>query len=415
MELRALRHRPASMASFGTSSTTSSATASTAGCRWACRRRSCACARKKPGGRMAWAASAIQRLSGMEVARDRARRHDAACGGPREDARREAFRMRAACSSSWMGRRRPARCSRSTLEEMMPIVRRCRSHSYLLHEFPGAPCNAPCYFKEFVERAGTHGLAYLADAEPSTMFVQNYGEKVREPLLRECGSSQVMIEQYLDFLVNRTFRQTLLVRSKRDHSTFIIGWTQRACASLAIMGCSSPRMAPDPTHDGFARTVPAHALRNLKVTAKLASAQGRRAGARRTISRHRGYRCLARSCRHAHRRAACIARWPGHGDAGRAGDHRRALRIRRAAFPPQPRCQSCRMRTTSSAVRPTCRWKPAARPMPAANGTKRCRCRCWSGACCPCWMDQNRMRISPSIWPARRGPSGFASSRMSRP
>jgi SAM-dependent methyltransferase len=99
---------------------------------------------------------------------------------------------------------------KKTLEETMPIVRSASS-SYLLHEFL-EPCNAPCYFKEFVARAEARGLAYLCDAEPSTMFVQNYGDKVREPLLRECGGSQVLMEQYLDFLVNRTFRQTLLVK-----------------------------------------------------------------------------------------------------------------------------------------------------------------------------------------------------------
>ena len=108
---------------------------------------------------------------------------------------------------------RPDSVLRKTLDETMPIVRNS-ARSYLLHEFL-EPHNAPCYFKEFVARAQTHGLAYLADAEPSTMFVQNYGDKVREPLLRECGSSQVLMEQYLDFLVNRMFRQTLLVKAQR--------------------------------------------------------------------------------------------------------------------------------------------------------------------------------------------------------
>lgn len=109
---------------------------------------------------------------------------------------------------------KPDSVLKKTLEETMPIVRSANT-SYLLHEFL-EPCNAPCYFKEFVARASEQGLAYLCDAEPSTMFVQNYGEKVREPLLRECGGSQVMLEQYLDFLVNRTFRQSLLVHQSRQ-------------------------------------------------------------------------------------------------------------------------------------------------------------------------------------------------------
>lgn len=108
---------------------------------------------------------------------------------------------------------RPDSVLRKTLEETMPIVRNAGGY-YLLHEFL-EPCNAPCYFKEFAARAAEKGLAYLADAEPSTMFVQNYAEQVREPLLRECGGSQILMEQYLDFLVNRTFRQTLLVKQAR--------------------------------------------------------------------------------------------------------------------------------------------------------------------------------------------------------
>jgi SAM-dependent methyltransferase len=159
---------------------------------------------------------------------------------------------------------KPDSVLKKTLEETMPIVRGSNS-SYLLHEFL-EPCNAPCYFKEFVERAGTHGLAYLADAEPSTMFVQNYGEKVREPLLRECGNSQVMIEQYLDFLVNRTFRQTLLVKKER------VGDVRYRLdpARLRAMGFAGVFLPDDGgqiTLDGPEQ--PCTALRNLKVTLRL--------------------------------------------------------------------------------------------------------------------------------------------------
>jgi methyltransferase-like protein len=102
---------------------------------------------------------------------------------------------------------------KKALEETMPIVKNANP-SYLLHEF-FEPFNAPCYFKEFLARAGAHELSYLCEAETSAMFVQNYQESVREPLLNECGGSQIVMEQYLDFLVNRTFRQTLLIKSDR--------------------------------------------------------------------------------------------------------------------------------------------------------------------------------------------------------
>ena len=100
-----------------------------------------------------------------------------------------------------------------TLDVTLPELRRQEDY-YLSHEYL-EPFNSPCYFQEFVERAGGHGLGYLGEAQSSLMFASNYGEEVAKPLLRECGHSQVLIEQYLDFIVNRTFRQTLLVHGER--------------------------------------------------------------------------------------------------------------------------------------------------------------------------------------------------------
>ena len=45
---------------------------------------------------------------------------------------------------------------------------------YLLHEELEA-FNAPCYFRDFVDRARAHGMEYLAEAQPENMFVRNYG------------------------------------------------------------------------------------------------------------------------------------------------------------------------------------------------------------------------------------------------
>ncbi|WP_237288480.1 methyltransferase regulatory domain-containing protein [Variovorax sp. PAMC 28711] len=159
---------------------------------------------------------------------------------------------------------RPDSVLKKTLEETMPIVR-SSSNYYLLHEFL-EPCNAPCYFKEFVARSNAHGLTYLADAEPSTMFVQNYGEKVREPLLRECGGSQILMEQYLDFLVNRTFRQTLLVKQARG-ADIRYRLDPERIRTMEYAGVFSAEDGSALTLD--TREQPANALRNLKVTLRL--------------------------------------------------------------------------------------------------------------------------------------------------
>ncbi|WP_422085644.1 methyltransferase regulatory domain-containing protein [Variovorax sp.] len=153
---------------------------------------------------------------------------------------------------------------RKTLEETMPIVRSANS-SYLLHEFL-EPCNAPCYFKEFVARAEARGLAYLCDAEPSTMFVQNYGDKVRDPLLRECGGSQVLMEQYLDFLVNRTFRQTLLVGQARA-GDIRYRLDPARIRTLEVAGLFTAEGGGEFVLD--AGEQPCNAIRGLKVTLRL--------------------------------------------------------------------------------------------------------------------------------------------------
>lgn len=159
---------------------------------------------------------------------------------------------------------RPDSVLKKTLEETMPIVRG-GSSSYLLHEFL-EPCNSPCYFKEFIARADAQDLAYLCDAEQSTMFVQNYGDKVRGPLLRECGGSQILMEQYLDFLVNRIFRQTLLV--KRPNADGIRYRLDPArIRTLAFAGLFAAQ-------DGAALMLdaseqPCNAIRGLQVTLRL--------------------------------------------------------------------------------------------------------------------------------------------------
>ncbi|WP_411882657.1 methyltransferase regulatory domain-containing protein [Polaromonas sp. YR568] len=100
---------------------------------------------------------------------------------------------------------------RKALDEVMPTIQSA-GPTYLMHEFL-EHCNQPLYFRDFVASARAQGLDYLGDAEPQTMFVGNHGAQVAEPLLKEAGSDQVLMEQYLDFLTNRGFRQSLLIHA----------------------------------------------------------------------------------------------------------------------------------------------------------------------------------------------------------
>jgi len=86
--------------------------------------------------------------------------------------------------------------------------------SYVAHEYL-EPFNQPCYFHQFIERTGSHRLAYLGEAQPSMMMPSNYGPELAQQLYGALGEDQVRVEQYLDFAISRSFRQTLLVHAER--------------------------------------------------------------------------------------------------------------------------------------------------------------------------------------------------------
>lgn len=102
------------------------------------------------------------------------------------------------------------------VKEHGPLVHNSQDY-YVKHEYL-EECNAPVYFLKFLERAHAHGLSYLAEASQGTMFASNYPDSIAHPLLRESGGDQILLEQYLDFVTNRTFRQTLLVHADRASS-----------------------------------------------------------------------------------------------------------------------------------------------------------------------------------------------------
>jgi methyltransferase-like protein/SAM-dependent methyltransferase len=86
--------------------------------------------------------------------------------------------------------------------------------SYIAHEHL-EHWNAPAYFHQFVERLVRHDLQYLGEAEFSTMVVKNFAAPIAETLSK--GIRDVIrMEQYMDFIRNRTFRSTLLCHRERQ-------------------------------------------------------------------------------------------------------------------------------------------------------------------------------------------------------
>ena len=81
--------------------------------------------------------------------------------------------------------------------------------AYVFHEHL-EPVNEAFYFHQFAEAAREHGLVYLAEANFRDMMVTNLPAPVIETLTR-IAPDIVRLEQYMDFVRNRMFRQTLLV------------------------------------------------------------------------------------------------------------------------------------------------------------------------------------------------------------
>ncbi len=93
------------------------------------------------------------------------------------------------------------------LKQEVEVLRHQPDH-YLFHEHL-EDLNVPLFFHQFIARAGAHQLQYLGEANLRSMMVMNLPEGV-EKALRLLATDQIQLEQYMDFLRNRTFRETLL-------------------------------------------------------------------------------------------------------------------------------------------------------------------------------------------------------------
>jgi SAM-dependent methyltransferase len=99
-----------------------------------------------------------------------------------------------------------ARVLREEAEMLRP-----KADYYLFHEHL-EDVNQPLYFHEFAERLAAKRLQYLGEAWFHTNPAQ-LAPDVRETL-QQLSADLIALEQYLDFLENRTFRRTLVCHDK---------------------------------------------------------------------------------------------------------------------------------------------------------------------------------------------------------
>ncbi|MBN8549983.1 MAG: class I SAM-dependent methyltransferase [Deltaproteobacteria bacterium] len=87
---------------------------------------------------------------------------------------------------------------------------RTQSDAYLFHDHLEKE-NNPVYFHEFARMAEAQGLRYLGESTFHTMTPVEFDPEIQKTL-HAITDKIVAMEQYIDFLRNRTFRATLLCR-----------------------------------------------------------------------------------------------------------------------------------------------------------------------------------------------------------
>lgn len=93
------------------------------------------------------------------------------------------------------------------LQDELHLIEKSRD-SYVFHEHL-EEVNEPLYFHQFMERATAKGLQYLGEVDLRAMAPANFPPEVQN-VLQMLAADVVHLEQYMDFLRNRTFRRTLL-------------------------------------------------------------------------------------------------------------------------------------------------------------------------------------------------------------
>lgn len=95
----------------------------------------------------------------------------------------------------------------ATLAEEVEIVRSLPDY-VLVHDYL-AEVNQPFLFREFVDLATRAGLQFLGESQVGAMIASFFGREVSDAM-RRVAKDVIDLEQYLDFLRNRRFRETLL-------------------------------------------------------------------------------------------------------------------------------------------------------------------------------------------------------------
>ena len=80
------------------------------------------------------------------------------------------------------------------------------------------PNNDPVYFYQFNDHLGAHNLAYLCDADLTLSMVGSFDADIADTLDKLALNDHVAQEQYLDFMLDTTFRKSIICKAKHAES-----------------------------------------------------------------------------------------------------------------------------------------------------------------------------------------------------
>ena len=80
------------------------------------------------------------------------------------------------------------------------------------------PNNDPVYFYQFNDHLGAHNLAYLCDADLTLSMVRSFDVDIADTLDKLAPNDHVAQEQYLDFMLDTTFRKSIICKAKHAES-----------------------------------------------------------------------------------------------------------------------------------------------------------------------------------------------------
>ena len=75
------------------------------------------------------------------------------------------------------------------------------------------PHNDPCYLYQFNVHLKANNLAYVGDADLTLSMVRTYDESIADKLEQLAPNSQADQEQYLDFMLDTTFRKSIICKA----------------------------------------------------------------------------------------------------------------------------------------------------------------------------------------------------------